>query len=125
MLESRKVNGKHFEYLCSECHKTIDIFDQNCYHCNLPTRSKGGNHICSGKIAYGCISNTCPHSHTHSKKRDCGYSFCESVNHFVTCVNNQSQEKNQCTQYSVTMANVKISHSSLTISSRPLRVIEN
>ena len=89
MIISRRVAGKHFEFICSKCHKTIDryMFDNNCPHCKEKIKADEGDRaVCLGAIIYGCMSN-CRHRCPHNKRTsDCRMSYCNVVGHTVSCV---------------------------------------
>lgn len=90
MITSRKVAGRHFEYVCSKCHKKIDtkyVFDSKCHHCEEKmSAGEGDSAVCLGKIIYGCLAN-CIHSRSHSGRvRDCKPFYCKAIGHVVSCV---------------------------------------
>lgn len=89
MLKSRKIAGKHFEFVCSECHKTIPpnyIFDLKCPHCKSKmSAGEGEPAVCIGNLAYGCIAD-CPHRKKHYKRTGgCRMFYCKAVGHMTAC----------------------------------------
>jgi hypothetical protein len=87
MIKSRKINGEHFEFICSKCNNVIDpryIFDSCCPSCKEKMSSEEGDSAtCLGKIAFGCIAN-CEHARSHTS--DCHMFHCKAVNQKVACV---------------------------------------
>ena len=91
-IRSRKIAGRHYEYVCSKCYKVIDplyIFDSVCPTCGEKIRAnEGDSATCLGQIAHGCISN-CKHSKSHTKRSsDCHMFHCKAVGRMVSCVYN-------------------------------------
>lgn len=86
MIISRKINGRHREFLCSRCHQVINdkcIFDSVCHECGEKLEAESGDSsMCLGAIAWGCIAD-CKHRKSHTKE-NCRKFFCDSVGHIVS-----------------------------------------